>query len=297
MKVAPPRAGEIRLAARGREIGFPRPRPLVMGIVNINDDSFSGDGSLAPEAALASASRHLAAGADVIDIGAESARTNRAAISPAEEIARLEPFLEAWPRLAAEAPPGPRSLARPLLSLNSWRPEVVGAILASGEVDLLNDIGGLPTAANAELCARAGCALLIMHSAGEPKVPRTGQRYADVLGTVLQFFEDKLELAHSAGLAREATVLDPGIDFAKDRADNLTLLRHAARLNALGRPVLMPISRKTVIGEVLEIEEPALRDSGTLACAVASMLRGAAILRVHDVAGAVAATRVLERLA
>ncbi len=278
------------LRAREREIRFPR-RPLVMGIVNINDDSFCGEGSLDPDQALALARKQLNEGAEIIDVGAESARTNRGPISVDEEVARLQPFIEAFPEIAS--PIGMTS--PPLLSVNTWRAEVVRRILPLG-VDLLNDMGALPDAANARHCAEHGTALLIMHSIGQPKQPHRGEHYADVIREVKEFFISKLQLAESAGLEQARTVLDPGIDFAKDRDDNLQLLRELESLTSLKRPILLPVSRKTVIGDVLELENPLDRDAGTIACAVAGMMRGAAILRVHNVAATVNAVRVIDPL-
>jgi len=278
------------LLTRDREIHFPR-RPLVMGIVNINDDSFCGDGSLDPDQALALARKQLNEGAEIIDVGAESARTNRGPISIDEEVARLQPFIEAFPEIAS--PVG--MSAPPLLSVNTWRAEVVRRILPLG-VDLLNDMGALPDATNARHCAEHGTALLIMHSIGQPKQPHRGQHYADVIREVKEFFVRKLQLAESAGMERQRTVLDPGIDFAKDRDDNLQLLRELESLTSLKRPILLPVSRKTLIGDVLELENPLDRDAGTIACAVAGMMRGAAILRVHNVAATVNAVRVIDPL-
>lgn len=279
------------LRARDREIQFPR-RPLVMGIVNVNDDSFSGDGTLDIDAALSLAQNQIRSGADIIDVGAESARTNRDAITSEEEVARLRPFIERFPDLAEAPAIGGDVPVPPLLSVNTWRPEVVREILPMG-VDLLNDIGALPDASNARLCAEHGSALLIMHSVGLPKQAHPGQRYSDIMEELERFFEAKLALAESAGLERDRTLLDPGIDFAKDRDDNLRILREAQRLNSHGRPVLLPVSRKTVIGDVLDIENPSARDAGTLSCAIAGALRGAAVLRVHDVASVVAGLRVV----
>jgi dihydropteroate synthase len=291
---APPTA----LLARRRRIDFPRARPLVMGIVNINDDSFSGDGTLDPDGALAIAAGMISAGADIIDVGAESARTNREAIPIDEEIRRLVPFLEAFPTLTGDRSLAPVDAAQvwpPLLSLNTWRPEVIDAVLPRG-VDLLNDISGLPDARNAEACARHGAALLIMHTVGLPKIPHTHQRWDDVLAAMEQFFEEKIALATAAGLDPEALVLDPGIDFAKQTADNLAIYRHLDRFHRFGLPILLPISRKTVIGDVLGIERPAERDAGTIACLVRGHRLGAHLFRVHQVPAAVQALRVLSEI-
>lgn len=284
------------LSARHRTITFPR-RPLVMGIVNVNDDSFCGDGTLDPGAAMELAIRQAAEGADIIDAGAESARTNRGAITIIEEISRFAGFLEAWREwirtAAGRTPPlDAEQLWPPLLSLNTWRPEVVEAVLPLGG-DLLNDIGALPDDRNARLCARHGAALLIMHSAGEPKQPHTHVGYPDIMGELDRFFAEKLALCAAAGLPENAVILDPGIDFAKQTQDNLTIFRRLRELEKFHRPVLLPVSRKTVIGEVLGLPDPLDRDAGTLACIASGLSQGAQIFRVHNVQAAARAVKVL----
>ena len=282
------------LRARLHLVTFPR-RPLVMGIVNINDDSFCGDGTLDVSAALAQAEGQLREGADIIDIGAESARTNRGPITVAEEIRRLLPFMKAWPGLLASFPAAPFDSDQcwpPLLSINTWRSEVIEAVLPHGG-DLINDISALPDATNAKLCAQHGAALLIMHSIGQPKVPHTHVGYASIMDTLDAFFEEKLALATSAGLPLDHLLLDPGIDFAKQRDDNLTIYRELQRLHRFQRPILLPVSRKTVIGQVLNQPDPLNRDPGTVACIASGITRGAQILRVHNVQASVQAVKVL----
>lgn len=274
------------LLARGRRIEFPRP-PLIMAIVNLCADSFSGDGLTDVQAALDRAQEAIGEGAEIIDIGAESARTNRRAIDEQEEVRILSEFIAGW---------NARSLgAQAFLSINTWRPAVVREVLPKGG-DLLNDIGALPTPENARVCAETGAALLIMHSVGEPKVPHTHVAYDDIWSRLEEFFAEKLALALAAGLAREATILDPGIDFAKQRDDNLRIYRELERLQRFGRPILLPISRKTVIGDVLNLPNPANRDAGTVACLVQGMMRGAHIFRVHDVRVAVQAARLVDAI-
>jgi dihydropteroate synthase len=266
-----------------RVLRFPR-RPMVMGIVNVNDDSFSGDGTLDVDMALLHAARQAEAGADVIDVGAESARTNRRAIPEAEEVARFREFYEGWKWTVGRLKPADAGQVwPPVVSANTWRPGVVAEVLKMG-VELVNDMSGLETGRNARLCARAGAALLIMHSVGEPKVAHTEVVWDDIVGELCAFFRRKLALAETAGLREDQLVLDPGIDFAKQRADNLRILGGVGKLVALGRPVLLPVSRKTVIGEVLGIERAADRDAGTVACVATGVARGAQIFRVHNVA-------------
>lgn len=271
----------MRLVARRFTFEFPR-RPLIMGIVNLGADSFSGDGLPEIDAALARARELVAEGADIIDIGAESARTNRAVISEGEEAAQLIRFIERWD------PAVP-------LSLNTWRPAVARAALAVGG-DLLNDLSGLPTDENARICAEAGAALLIMHTVGEPKVPHTHVGYVNIMVRLEEFFAEKLALAVAAGMPREALLIDPGIDFAKQRDDNLRIYRELERLHRFERPILLPVSRKTVIGDVLGIPAPE-RDAGTVACLVQGMQRGAQVFRVHNVHAAIAARTTVAAIA
>ncbi len=281
------------LKARGRAVAFPR-RPLVMGIVNITEDSFSGDGSLDVDLAIEKSASLIRDGADIIDVGGESARTNRAPVEATIEVDRVGPFVARFEEALREARPRDESqLWPPLLSVNTWRPEVAGPLLREG-VDILNDIGGLPTSENARICAETGTALVVMHTVGAPKIPHTEVRYRDVMEELDRFFVEKMGEAASAGLDAERLILDPGIDFAKQREDNLTIYRELPRLLLHGRPILLPVSRKTVIGEVLGIEKPEARDAGTMACAVLGSLHGAAILRVHNVSATWECLKVLE---
>lgn len=284
------------LQACGRTLTFPR-RPLVMGIVNLTDDSFCGDGSLDPAAAMAQAKKMAQEGADVIDAGAESARTNRPPISIEEEIARFTPFIAAYQAWSASVAGQPALFDEaqvwpPLLSLNTWRPEVVQAILPLGG-HLLNDIGGLPDDRNAILCAELGAALLVMHSVGRPKEKHTHVGYPDIMAELHDFFTAKLKMCSHAGLPDEAVLLDPGIDFAKQRGDNLTIYHGLEKLQIFGRPVLLPVSRKTVIGDVLDLPDPLDRDAGTLACIARGLTAGAHIFRVHAVSPAAQAVKIL----
>jgi len=258
-----------------------------MGIVNLGADSFSGDGLPDIDAAFAKARALVADGADLIDVGAESARTNRGPISEEDEAAQFLRFLDRW----QGEPPTTAEGTKVPLSINTWRPGVVRRVLPRGG-DLLNDIGALPTDENARLCADTGTGLLIMHTVGEPKVAHTHIGYEDVMARLDEFFTEKLALAERAGLPREAIVLDPGIDFAKQRDDNLRIYHELEKLHRFERPLLLPVSRKTVIGDVLSLPAPE-RDAGTVACLVSGLLRGAHLFRVHNVKAAAQAVRII----
>ncbi|MDF1739181.1 MAG: dihydropteroate synthase [Verrucomicrobiales bacterium] len=268
--------------------------PRVMGIVNINDDSFSGDGTLDVDVALETAIRMAREGADIIDVGAESARTNREAIAVEREVDRLIPFIEGFSRACELIDPrDDLQIWPPLLSVNTWRPPVVEAVLQTGQCDIINDIGGLVDDTNAKLCFEYNCCLLIMHTVGEPKVPHTGQRYEDLWGEMETFFEDRLKRVRTIGLSDDQIILDPGIDFAKQCGDNLEIYREAERLTQFDLPILLPISRKTVIGDVLGIENPADRDAGTIACLVRGLVAQANVFRVHNVKAVTDSVRVI----
>lgn len=278
-----------------RRVTFPR-RPLIMGIVNVNDDSFSGDGTLDPAEALAQAGKLIAEGADCIDFGAESARTNRAAISESEEIARFQSVLKKWPALLKKARPADdEQIFPPILSANTWRPGVVAEVLPCG-VEILNDMSALPWPENAELCALNSCALLIMHSVGQPKIPHTHQRWPDLMAAMIAFFEEKIALATSVGLKEDQLILDPGLDFAKQRDDNLLVLRELEKLHQFSRPILLPLSRKTFIGEVLGEPDPNKRDAGTMGALVHGHQKGAQIFRMHNVRAAWQTLKTLQVL-
>ena len=280
----------MNLRTRSRTITFPR-RPLVMGILNVCAESFSGDSLQGVDLALRRARQMVAEGADIIDVGAESAATDQPAHSEADEIACLLPFVRRFVAEVAdfEPPADAAQLFPPLLSINTWRPTVVQAVLPVGG-DLLNDLSALPDAANARVCAETGAALLLMHNEGEPKVWHPYHAYPDVMATLDAFFEEKIAQAVAAGVPRDALVLDPGIGFTKLRDDNLRIYHDLERLHRFERPILLPVSRKLVIGEVLGLP-PAERDAGTVACIVSGLRRGAHLFRVHNVRAAVQTLR------
>ena len=160
-------------------------------------------------------------------------------------------------------------------------------------MDPLNDMGALPDPRNAQLCAKHQTSLLIMHSVGQPKVPHTHQKWDGLMVSMKQFFEEKVSCALEAGLSREQLIIDPGLDFAKQMDDNLLLLKELDQLIELGLPLLLPISRKTVIGDVLQLENPLDRDAGTLALLTHGVMKGAHIFRVHNVKSSWQALKVL----
>jgi dihydropteroate synthase len=258
------------LRARGREI--PVAVPVLMGVVNASPESFS-DGGLYTTVhdQLARAQELTAAGAGIIDIGGESGVTGVAPLGADEEIRRLLPLVE---RLVD---------AGMVVSVDTWKPEVARAVLATG-AHIINDVSGLREPALAEACAEHDAGLVLMHTRAEPK-HKDFPHYDDVVADVVEFLRGQMHEARRRGVAEEAIILDPGPDFAKTPAETVEVLRRLDALVPLGRPVLLAVSRKDFLG-VVTGRSPRQRDAGTLAAIGEGVDAGASILRVHDVAAA-----------
>jgi dihydropteroate synthase len=273
----------IGLRLRERTVAVEPGRPLIMGIVNAGEDSFSDAVRLDTLERQVQRGLELAAdGADLVDVGAESGVTYSPAVPADEEAARVVPLVE---RLAAEGVS---------VSVDTWKPEVARAALDAGAV-MLNDVSGLRDPALADLAARTGAALVLMHTRAEPK-REAFPDYDDVAADVEGFLRERVALARAHGVDDEQLVLDPGPDFAKTPEQTVAVLRDLERLHALGRPLLLALSRKYFLGAITG-RPPAERLAGTLAAAAWAVDAGAAILRVHDVAAvrdALAVKAVLE---
>jgi dihydropteroate synthase len=251
------------------------PRPYLMGIVNASPDSFSDGGRYdGIEAQLALASDLLDAGADILDVGGESASTGRPPVEVDEEIARVVPLVE---RLAGDL--------GALVSVDTYKPAVARAAVAAG-ARIVNDVSGLRDPELAEVCSESGAALVLMHTLAAPRERlQDPELYDDVTGEVMLFLRQRIELALARGVAREQLLLDPGPDFAKTPAQTIRLLAEVGRLHELGRPLLMAISRKDFVG-ALTGRPPRERLAGTLAALAHGVQHGAHVFRVHDVAAA-----------
>ncbi|SDH89875.1 dihydropteroate synthase [Propionivibrio dicarboxylicus] len=250
---------------------LPEDRPLVMGIVNLTPDSFSGDGLVQDvDRAVAHAWHQIEAGADLLDIGAESSRPGAQPTSLAEELDRLLPVLD---RLAACGVP---------ISIDTYKPEVMRAALAAGAA-MINDIYALRMPGALEAVAASDCAVCLMHMQGEPLTMQQTPDYADVVAEVLSFLDERVAAAQAAGIARERIVLDPGFGFGKSLTHNLDLLRALERFSATGLPVLAGMSRKSMLGAITG-RAVGDRLGASVAAALLAAERGARILRVHDVA-------------
>ena len=258
------------LRLRDRTVDVQAGRPLIMGIVNAGADSFSDAVRLDTlEGQVQRGLELVAEGADLVDVGAESGVTYTPAAPAGDEAARVVPLVA---RLAGEGVS---------VSVDTWKPEVARGALEAGAV-MLNDVSGLRDPALAELAARTGAALVLMHTRAEPK-REAFPDYDDVAADVEAFLRERIDVALDHGVAREQLVLDPGPDFAKTPAQTVAVLRELDRLHALGRPLLLAVSHKYFLGAITG-RPPAERLAGTLAAAMWAADAGAAILRVHDVA-------------
>jgi dihydropteroate synthase len=267
---APPRT--LRAGGRLLELGG---APLLMGIVNATPDSFSDAGELpGVEARVARAHALAAAGAAVLDVGGESAAGGTPAVDADEEIARVVPVVA---RLAAE-------LDVPV-SVDTYKPAVAEAAIAAGAV-IVNDVSGLRDLRIAEVCAASGAGLVIMHTRVEPKGTLLDPAaYEDVARDVRELLAERMAAAMAAGVGEEQIVLDPGPDFAKTPAQTVAVLRSLDDLHALGRPLLLAVSRKDFLGAITG-RPPRERGAATLAAVAWAADAGAHLLRLHDVATA-----------
>ncbi|MBI5872740.1 MAG: dihydropteroate synthase [Candidatus Omnitrophica bacterium] len=264
--------GRVVLDIAGKNIYLGK-RTLLMGIINVTPDSFSGDGILGiePDKALAFAQDMVKYGADILDIGAESSRPGSSRISAKEELNRVIPFIK---RL--------RKYVRVPFSIDTTKSEVAHAALDLG-VEIVNDISALRFDRKmAKLVARYKASLVLMHMKGVPYNMQKGPAYEDVIAEVIEFLGGALEKAQDAGIEEKKIILDPGIGFGKGLKHNLEILNRLGALKSLGRPVLVGLSRKRFIGKILNAEVHE-RAWGTAAAASMAIASGADIIRVHDV--------------
>ena len=244
-----------------------------MGILNVTPDSFSDGGRyFAPEAALARGRELVAEGADLIDVGGESTRPGSAPVGAAEQWRRIGSVVEELAREAGAA-----------VSVDTASAEVAERALGAGAA-LVNDVTGLGDPRMPEVVAQTGAGLVLMHMRGAPADMQQDPRYEDAPGEVAAFLAARMELALRSGIAEEAIALDPGIGFGKSVEHNLQLLARLDRLAALGRPILVGVSRKSFLGKLLGEAPVGERLEGALAATAVAVFQGASILRTHDVA-------------
>ncbi len=268
-----------------RELALGR-KTLVMGIINVTPDSFSGDGLGGDAgAAVAQGKRMVEEGADILDVGGESTRPGSEPVELEEERARVVPVVEA---LAAEV--------EVPLSIDTYKSRVAREALAKG-ASMVNDISGLHADEEmAGVASEAGAAVVVMHIQGRPRDMQKNPRYADVIGEISDYLEEGIARTEAAGIARERIIVDPGIGFGKKLEHNLEILRRLRELRCLGCAVMVGTSRKSMIGMILDLpaEERLEGTAATVALAVAG---GADIVRVHDVKEMVRVARVADAIA
>ncbi len=256
----------------------------VMGVVNVTPDSFSDGGRfINADAALAQARRLISAGASILDVGGESTRPGATPVSVQQELDRVVPVIEA---LAPETDV--------VLSVDTSTPEVMREAARAG-AHLINDVRALSREGALQAAMDTGLAVCLMHMQGQPGTMQMSPEYDDVVGEVERYLNQRIEACEAAGLQRQQLLVDPGFGFGKTLGHNLSLLKHLDRFRRWGCPVLVGMSRKSMIGDVLgkPVDQ---RLYGSLAAAVAAAMNGASIVRVHDVAETADAIAVINAL-
>lgn len=251
-----------------------------MGVLNVTPDSFSDGGRLATlDAALVAARRMVADGARILDVGGESTRPGAAPVALDEELKRVVPVVRA---IAAELDV--------VISVDTSRAEVIAEAVGAG-AHLVNDVRGLRDPAALAAAARSGAGVCIMHMQGEPATMQNAPHYADVVAEVRDYLAGRLAACRAAGIAPDAIAVDPGFGFGKNAEHNLALMRALESFTTLGAPLVVGLSRKSLVGQ-LTLRPVAQRLAGSIALAALAAERGAAIVRAHDVAETVDAVRV-----
>ncbi|HEV2111844.1 MAG TPA: dihydropteroate synthase [Gammaproteobacteria bacterium] len=269
----------MQLPLGGERLDLSRPR--IMGVLNRTPDSFSDGGAYTDlGAALAHARAMLAEGADILDVGGESTRPGAASVGVEEELKRVLPLIET---LSGEL--------KARVSVDTSKPEVMRAATAAGAV-MINDVYALRQPGALEAAAASGAAVCLMHMQGEPRTMQQDPRYRDVVKEVGEFLLERAGACLAAGIPRERIVLDPGFGFGKTLEHNLTLLRRLPELATLGYPLLVGLSRKSMLGTLLGGRPVEQRLYASVAAATAAAMNGARILRVHDVAPTADALKV-----
>jgi len=252
-------------------------RPHVMGIVNVTPDSFSDGGKYtSTDLAVAHGLELIAEGADILDIGGESTRPGAEPVSLDEELRRVIEALHA----VSTVP----------LSIDTYKPEVMRQAIAAG-IDIVNDVRALQEEQAVQIVANSNVGVCLMHMQGMPQTMQLAPSYQDVVAEVKQFLIERMQVVMSAGIAQERIVLDPGFGFGKTTAHNIALIQHLGEIGELG-PLLVGLSRKAVLGRIAGGDEQQRLHAG-LAASVISAMKGAKIVRVHDVKATVDALKVV----
>ncbi|HCD5202268.1 TPA: dihydropteroate synthase [Klebsiella pneumoniae] len=270
----------MKLVAQGSTLDLSHPH--VMGILNVTPDSFSDGGahnSLIE--AVKNANLMINAGATIIDIGGESTRPGAAEVSVEEELARVIPVVEAIAQRFEV-----------WISVDTSKAEVIRQSARAG-AHIINDIRSLTEPGALQAAAETGLPVCLMHMQGQPKTMQEAPKYEDVFADVERFFNEHIVRCEQAGIAKEKLLLDPGFGFGKNLSHNYQLLARLGEFHHFGLPLLVGMSRKSMVGQLLNVG-PSERLNGSLACAVIAAMQGAQIIRVHDVKETVEALRVVE---
>jgi len=261
-------------------LGLDVTTPRVMGILNVTADSFSDGGAfLTRQAALRRAREMVAEGAAIIDVGGESTRPGAAAVDEQQELDRVIPVIEAM-----------RAELSVVISVDTSKPAVMRAAVAAG-ARLINDVRALRADGALAAAVELTVPVCLMHMQGEPRTMQVAPHYDDVVSEVLAFLQERLSACERAGIGRDRLLIDPGFGFGKTLAHNLSLMKHLQRFVALGAPVLVGASRKSLIGAVLEVPVEQ-RVYGSIALAALAVAEGAAVIRAHEVAATVHAVKM-----
>lgn len=256
-------------------------QPRVMGIVNVTPDSFSDGGKYAAtHLAVEHALQLIAEGADILDIGGESTRPGAVPVGLDEELSRVIPVIEALKPLTSVP-----------LSIDTYKPEVMRAAIAAG-ADIVNDVRALQEEGALDVVANSRAGVCLMHMQGKPQTMQANPSYIDVVSEVKQFLTERLDVLLAYGLTKERILLDPGFGFGKTTAHNIALIQHLDQLAEIGLPLLVGLSRKSVLGKIVGGDEQQRLYAG-IAASVISVMKGARIVRVHDVKATVDALKVV----
>lgn len=265
---------------RVRNGEIPLDRPLIMGVVNTTPDSFSDGGRLPDTAAAVSHALDLSeAGADIIDVGGESTRPGADQVGVADELARTVPVVVRLVEMGV------------LVSIDTMKPEVAQAALDAGAA-IVNDVGGMTIPEMRRTVAASGAGVVVVHMQGTPRTMQENPTYGDVVAEIIGFFRDRCGDLIEAGTSPGSIVVDPGIGFGKTMEHNLTLLNRLEEFDGLGFPLMVGASRKRFLGQLTGRDRPEDRDLASAVAAAAAVVRGARIVRVHDVALSLEAVQV-----
>lgn len=257
----------------------------VMGILNITPDSFSDGGkNFKIEDSVRSAKKLIAQGADIIDIGGESTRPGAPIINLEEELRRVIPVIEAL-----------REFTDIDISIDTSKPEVMKKSIEAG-ANIVNDVKALSEVASMEMVANLNTDVCLMHMSGNPKTMQQNPNYVDVVDEIKMFFENKVNECLKAGIKESKIILDPGFGFGKTLEHNITILKRLDELKELGMPILVGISRKSMIGELLGDRSVDGRISGSVMAGMIAIQNGANIIRVHDVLETKDALTIMQRI-